>query len=231
MANEFLVRHPQLPPDTRTSGNATDKANAGTALRETSRRSGRAPLRPWRGASSLLLSGRQRASARARHRRIPASLFGSPPGRWEVAGGGVASWSCGPAGRRAPTSSSWPSCCRSPSSSAPSSPPPASPTTSTSASCGRRSRSRQIIQEDACVNSEQNINAYICTNAQMEINKAIMEENEASDEEEDDDREYDEEDDEAGEDDEQAPVEEKEPVVVGAAAAATRTRNRPRRQV
>lgn len=66
---------------------------------------------------------------------------------------------------------------------------------------------------------------------EMEINKAIMEENEASDEEEDDDREYDEEDDEAGEDDEQAPVEEKEPVVVGAAAAATRTRNRPRRQV
>ncbi|CAL4959504.1 unnamed protein product [Urochloa decumbens] len=69
---------------------------------------------------------------------------------------------------------------------------------------------------------------------EMEINKAILEENEPSDEdiadEEDDDREYDEEE-EAGEDDErQAPVEIKEPVVVGA-AAATRTRNRPRRRV
>ncbi|CAL4952771.1 unnamed protein product [Urochloa decumbens] len=65
---------------------------------------------------------------------------------------------------------------------------------------------------------------------EMEINKAILEENEDEDgTEEDDDREYDEEE-AAGEDDEKAPVEIKEPVVVGAAAAA-RTRNRPRRRV
>ncbi|RLM61196.1 hypothetical protein C2845_PM14G13220 [Panicum miliaceum] len=63
---------------------------------------------------------------------------------------------------------------------------------------------------------------------EMEINKAILEENEASDE--DDGREYDEEEGEE-EEEEHAPVEEKEAVVVGAASAATRTRNRPRRQV
>lgn len=62
---------------------------------------------------------------------------------------------------------------------------------------------------------------------EMEINKAIMEENEESDEDVagEDDREYDE-----GEEEQGAPVEEeKEPLVVG--AAAPRTRNRPRRQV
>ncbi|XP_062230994.1 uncharacterized protein LOC133928597 [Phragmites australis] len=62
---------------------------------------------------------------------------------------------------------------------------------------------------------------------EMEINQAIMEENEASDEdigeEEDDDREYDE-----GEEEEQPPVEKKEAVVIG---VGPRTRNRPRRQV
>jgi len=65
---------------------------------------------------------------------------------------------------------------------------------------------------------------------EMEINKAILEENEASGE--DDDREYDE-DEGYEEEEEQAPVEEKEAVAVGAAVAAagTRTRNRPRRQV
>ncbi|KAJ1287041.1 hypothetical protein BS78_03G400200 [Paspalum vaginatum] len=60
---------------------------------------------------------------------------------------------------------------------------------------------------------------------EMEINQAIMEENEASDEDiagEDDD--------EGEEEEEAAAVEEKEPVVV-AGAAAPRTRNRPRRQV
>ncbi|KAL6616677.1 hypothetical protein ACP70R_038947 [Stipagrostis hirtigluma subsp. patula] len=61
---------------------------------------------------------------------------------------------------------------------------------------------------------------------EMEINQAIMEENEASDEDssddEDDDKDYDEK-----EEDEQPPVEIKEAVVVG----APRTRNRPRRQV
>ncbi|CAO2195843.1 unnamed protein product [Urochloa humidicola] len=68
---------------------------------------------------------------------------------------------------------------------------------------------------------------------EMEVNKAILEENEASGEgiadEEDNDRAYDE-GEEAGEDEEQAPVEIKEPVVVGV-PAATRTRNRPRRRV
>ncbi|OEL30281.1 hypothetical protein BAE44_0008699 [Dichanthelium oligosanthes] len=65
---------------------------------------------------------------------------------------------------------------------------------------------------------------------EMEINKAIMEEDESFDEE-DEEREYDEGEEEE-EDEEQAPVEEKEPVVVGAAAATpTRARNRPRRQV
>uniref|UniRef100_A0A0A8YX31 Uncharacterized protein n=1 Tax=Arundo donax TaxID=35708 RepID=A0A0A8YX31_ARUDO len=66
---------------------------------------------------------------------------------------------------------------------------------------------------------------------EMEINQAIMEENEASDEEDssdegDDDREYHEGEEE--EEDQQPPVEEKEAVVVG---AAPRTRNRPIRQV
>ncbi|RLN23450.1 hypothetical protein C2845_PM07G34410 [Panicum miliaceum] len=62
---------------------------------------------------------------------------------------------------------------------------------------------------------------------EMEINKAILEENEASDE--NDDREYDEEEEE---EEDQAPVEEKGAVVVGAASAGgARTRNRPRRQV
>ncbi|XP_062208051.1 uncharacterized protein LOC133909577 [Phragmites australis] len=65
---------------------------------------------------------------------------------------------------------------------------------------------------------------------EMEINQAIMEENEASGEdsgdEEDDDREYDEGEEE--EEDDQPPVEIKEAVVVG---AAPRARNRPRRQV
>ncbi|OEL37776.1 Glucan endo-1,3-beta-glucosidase, acidic isoform [Dichanthelium oligosanthes] len=62
---------------------------------------------------------------------------------------------------------------------------------------------------------------------EMEVNRAIMEEDE-----EDDDREVDE-GEEAEEDEEQAPVEGKEPVVIGAAVAATptRTRNRPRRQI
>ncbi|CAO1947206.1 unnamed protein product [Urochloa humidicola] len=62
---------------------------------------------------------------------------------------------------------------------------------------------------------------------EMEINKAILEEKEASDEyiaQEDAIP------DEEVEEEEQAPVEIKEPVVVGA-AAATRIRNRPRRQV
>uniref|UniRef100_A0A0A9EIB9 Uncharacterized protein n=2 Tax=Arundo donax TaxID=35708 RepID=A0A0A9EIB9_ARUDO len=66
---------------------------------------------------------------------------------------------------------------------------------------------------------------------EMEINQAIMEENEASDEdssdEEDDDREYDKGEEE--EEDERPAVEKQEPVIVG--AAAPRTRNRPRKQV
>ncbi|KAL6603203.1 hypothetical protein ACP70R_043564 [Stipagrostis hirtigluma subsp. patula] len=63
---------------------------------------------------------------------------------------------------------------------------------------------------------------------EMEINRAIMEEDEASDEDSgDDDREYDEGEEE--EENEQPAVETQEPVVVG--AAAPRTRNRPRRQV
>ncbi|KAF8646968.1 hypothetical protein HU200_065481 [Digitaria exilis] len=63
---------------------------------------------------------------------------------------------------------------------------------------------------------------------EMEINKAILEENEA---ESDEDSEFGEREEEE-EDDEQAPIpaEENVPVVAGA-AAATRTRNRPRRQV
>ncbi|KAL6873725.1 hypothetical protein ACP4OV_013807 [Aristida adscensionis] len=63
---------------------------------------------------------------------------------------------------------------------------------------------------------------------EMEINKAIMEENEASDEDDQDDgREHDdgEEEEEGGE---QPAVEKQEPVVAG---AAPRTRNRPRRRV
>ncbi|KAK3149672.1 hypothetical protein QOZ80_3AG0220700 [Eleusine coracana subsp. coracana] len=66
---------------------------------------------------------------------------------------------------------------------------------------------------------------------EMEINQAIMEENEASDddsgEEDDDDRQYVEGEEE--EEDEQPTVEKKEAVVAG--AAATRTRNRPIRKV
>ncbi|WVZ67474.1 hypothetical protein U9M48_016545 [Paspalum notatum var. saurae] len=62
---------------------------------------------------------------------------------------------------------------------------------------------------------------------EMEINQAIMEENEASDEDiaGEDEREE--------EDEAEVVVEEKEPVVAGAGAAAApaRTRNRPRRQV
>ena len=95
----------------------------------------------------------------------------------------------------------------------------------------------QIRQPHACIivnNKYSNVytwpNVTVATCAQMEINKAILEENEASGE--DDDREYDE-DEGYEEEEEQAPVEEKEAVAVGAAVAAagTRTRNRPRRQV
>lgn len=66
--------------------------------------------------------------------------------------------------------------------------------------------------------------------AQMEINRAILEENEASDDdgagEEDDDINEAEEDAEEDEELPPVPVEEKEPTVVG-----PRTRNRPRRRV
>ena len=81
----------------------------------------------------------------------------------------------------------------------------------------------QIRQPHACIivnNKYSNVytwpNVTVATCAQMEINKAILEENEASDE--DDDREYDEEEDE---EEEQAPTEEREAeaVVVGAASA------------
>ena len=84
----------------------------------------------------------------------------------------------------------------------------------------------RIINTPICLH----LSKRLPTCAQMEINKAILEENEASGE--DDDREYNE-DEGYEEEEEQAPVEEKEAVVVGAAVAAagTRTRNRPRRQV
>ena len=74
----------------------------------------------------------------------------------------------------------------------------------------------RIINTPICLH----LSKRLPTCAQMEINKAILEENEASDE--DDDREYDEEEDE---EEEQAPMEEREAVVVGAAPAATRIRN------